>query len=149
MEDDAISHMEEDIAKEVQARRKQLQVLTLPLCDALPMYIALPLKVVLPLSMVLPLGNALPSSTVLPLCIALPLSMVLPLCVALFLSIALPLKYIPALVIAFSHCSSQELYLSISLPTTQTYSCSRAVQTVCPLGLAHSASYMRFCTLCS
>lgn len=131
MEDDAISHMEEDIAKEVQARRKQLQVFTLPLCDALPMYIALPLKVVLPL------------------CIALPLSMVLPLCVALLLSIALPLKYILALVIAFSHYSSQELYLSFSLPTTQTYSCSRAVQTVCPLGLAHSASYMRFCTLCS
>lgn len=46
MEDDAISHMQEDIAKEVQARRKQLQVLTLPLRTTLPLYIALPLNVV-------------------------------------------------------------------------------------------------------
>ena len=37
MEDDAISHMQDDIAKEVQARRKQLQVLALPFdyCPAL------------------------------------------------------------------------------------------------------------------
>ena len=48
MEDGAIIHMQEDIAKEVQARRKQLQVLALALCIALALYIALPLKVVLP-----------------------------------------------------------------------------------------------------
>ena len=41
MEDDAISNMQEEIAKEVQARRKQLQVLALPLCIALPLSIIL------------------------------------------------------------------------------------------------------------
>ena len=60
MEDDAISHMQDDIAKEVQARRKQLQVLALPLCTALPLSTVLPLCIALPLNMVLPWCTALP-----------------------------------------------------------------------------------------
>ena len=60
MEDDAISHMQGDIAKEVQARRKQLQVLALPLCTALPLSTVLPLCIALPLNMVLPWCTALP-----------------------------------------------------------------------------------------
>lgn len=50
MEDDAISHMQVDIGKEVQARRKQLQVLAPPLCIALPLSMVMPLCIALPYS---------------------------------------------------------------------------------------------------
>ncbi len=54
MEDDAISDMQEDVAKEVQARRKQLQVLALSLCIAMHLYNALPLSKFLSLCIAVP-----------------------------------------------------------------------------------------------